>query len=96
MSKEPIFQPSEALAKHAHIDEEEYQTLYADSVADPDAFWGKHGKQIDWIKPYTKISDVSYNARDLHIEWFADGSLNASANCLDRHLTKRGDQTAII
>ena len=96
MDQEPIFQPSTALAKHAHIDAKGYAALYADSITDPDAFWAEHGKRIDWIKPYTQISDVSYDAADLHIKWFADGSLNAAANCLDRHLAERGDQTAII
>jgi len=96
MDQEPIFQPSAALAEHAHVDADAYQALYAESLADPDAFWGKHGKRIDWIKPYSQISDVSYDAKDLHIKWFADGSLNAAANCLDRHLAARGDQTAII
>ena len=96
MDQQPIFQPSDALAKHAHIDADGYQALYGESIADPDAFWAKHGKRIDWIKPYSQISDVSYDAKDLHISWFADGSLNAAANCLDRHLAERGDQTAII
>jgi acetyl-CoA synthetase len=96
MEQERIFQPSAALEKHAHIDKNGYQELYAESIADPDAFWGKYGNQIDWIKPYTQISDVSYKASDLHIKWFADGSLNAAANCLDRHLSERGNQTAII
>jgi acetyl-CoA synthetase len=96
MDQQPIFQPSDALAKHAHIDADGYQALYDESIADPDAFWAKHGKRIDWIKPYSQISDVSYDAKDLHISWFADGSLNAAANCLDRHLAERGDQTAII
>ena len=96
MDLQPIFQPSNALAKHAHIDADSYQALYAESIADPDAFWAKHGKRIDWIKPYSQISDVSYDAENLHINWFTDGSLNAAANCLDRHLAKRGDQTAII
>ncbi len=96
MDQQPIFQPSDALAKHAHIDADSYQALYAESIADPNAFWAKHGKRIDWIKPYSQISDVSYDSKDLHIKWFADGSLNAAANCLDRHLAERGDQTAII
>ncbi|MEL0142869.1 MAG: acetate--CoA ligase, partial [Alphaproteobacteria bacterium] len=65
-------------------------------IADPDGFWAEHGKRIDWIKPYSQISDVSYDASDLHIKWYADGTLNAAANCLDRHLAERGDQTAII
>jgi acetyl-CoA synthetase len=96
MDQEPIFQPSQALAKHAHIDAKGYEALYAESIADPDGFWAEHGKRIDWIKPYSQISDVSYDASDLHIKWYADGTLNAAANCLDRHLAERGDQTAII
>ena len=96
MDQEPIFQPSKALAKHAHIDAKGYEALYAESIADPNGFWAEHGKKIDWIKPYSQISDVSYDASDLHIKWYADGTLNAAANCLDRHLAERGDQTAII
>ena len=96
MDQQPIFQPSDALAKNAHIDADGYQALYAESIADPRTFWAKHGKRIDWIKPYSQVSDVSYDAKNLHINWFADGSLNAAANCLDRHLAERGDQTAII
>ena len=96
MDQQPIFQPSDALAKNAHIDADGYQALYAESIADPNAFWAKHGNRIDWIKRYSQVSDVSYDAKNLHINWFADGSLNAAANCLDRHLAERGDQTAII
>ena len=96
MDQQPIFQPSDALAKNAHIDADGYQALYAESIADPNAFWEKHGNRIDWIKPYSQVSDVSYDAKNLHINWFADGSLNAAANCLDRHLAERGNQTAII
>jgi len=96
MDQEHIFQPSQALAKHAHIDAKGYEALYAKSMADPDGFWAEHGKRIDWIKPYSQISDVSYDASDLHIKWYADGTLNAAANCLDRQLAERGDQTAII
>ena len=96
MDQEPIFQPSQALAKRAHIDAKGYEALYAESIADPDGFWAEHGKRIDWIKPYSQTSDVSYDANDLHIKWYADGTLNAAANCLDRHLAERGDQTAII
>jgi acetyl-CoA synthetase len=80
----------------AWIDDAKYQEMYARSIADPEGFWGEHGKRIDWIKPYTKVKDVSFEAADLHVKWFYDGTLNASANCLDRHLTTRGDQVAII
>jgi acetyl-CoA synthetase len=83
-------------AKRAFVDNAKYQDLYKASVADPVAFWREQGKRIDWLKPYTKIKDVSYDARDLHIRWYEDGSLNVAANCIDRHLAKRADQTAII
>ena len=63
---------------------------------DPEGFWGEHGKRIDWIKPYSTVKNVSYDAKDLYIKWYEDGTLNVAANCLDRHLEKRGDQTAII
>ena len=96
MDQEQIFKPSTAIVKQAHVDAKGYEELYAASIADPDGFWAEHGKRIDWIKPYSQISDVSYDANDLHIRWYADGTLNAAANCLDRHLAERGDQTAII
>ncbi|MCH1378241.1 MAG: acetate--CoA ligase, partial [Alphaproteobacteria bacterium] len=96
MEQDMIFEPSADLAKSALIDANGYAALYQDSIANPDQFWAEHGKRIDWIKPYSQISDVSYDAKDLHIKWYADGTLNAAANCLDRHLATRGDQTAII
>ena len=96
MSQDRMFEPAAATIDRALITNSEYQTMYAESLADNDAFWAKHGKRIDWIKPYTEISDVSYDPADLHIRWFSDGTLNAAANCLDRHLEERGDQTAII
>ncbi len=96
MSQDVIFEPSKALTKSAHIDNEGYKALYEKSLADPDAFWAEQGQRIDWVRPYSQISDVSYDAADLHIRWYADGTLNAAANCLDRHLATRGDKTAII
>ena len=83
-------------AKRAFVDNAKYQDLYKASIADPVAFWRDQGKRVDWIKPYTKIKNVSFDAKDLHIRWYEDGVLNVSANCIDRHLAKRGDQTAII
>jgi len=86
----------EAFAKSALIDKATYEEMYRRSVDDPEGFWGEHGKRIDWFTPYTKVKDVSYEEDDLHIRWFYDGTLNASYNCLDRHLEKRSDQVAII
>ena len=83
-------------AAHARIKADDYTKLYAESVKNPEAFWERIGKRLDWSKPYTKIKDVSYDAKDLHIRWYSDGELNLSANCLDRHLQKRGDKTAIL
>ncbi|WP_274872897.1 acetate--CoA ligase, partial [Serratia marcescens] len=69
---------------------------YQQSVQDPEAFWGEHGKILDWIKPYTKVKNTSFDPGHVSIRWFEDGTLNLAANCLDRHLAERGDQTAII
>ena len=69
--------------------------MYEQSVKDPEAFWGEHGKRLDWMRPYTHVKDVSFTG-DVHIRWFYDGTLNVSANCIDRHLATRADQTAII
>ena len=96
MSEHDLFPVPADWAKRALVDEAKYNEMYAQSVADPEAFWGEHGKRIDWIKPYTQVKDVSYAHEDVHIRWYHDGTLNASVNCLDRHLETRGDQTAII
>ena len=96
MDQTRVFQPNADLTKSAHIDAKTYETRYAASIANPDQFWAEQGQRLDWIKPYSQISDVSYNADDLHIKWYADGTLNAASNCLDRHLAERGDQMAII
>jgi acetyl-CoA synthetase len=96
MTQDRLFAPGKETVENALIDDDGYKAMYAESITDPDAFWAEHGKRIDWIRPYGRISDVSYDAGDLHISWFADGTLNAAANCLDRHLATRGEQTAII
>ncbi|WP_340214243.1 acetate--CoA ligase, partial [Dinoroseobacter shibae] len=81
---------------NAHIDSSKYSEMYAASVSDPEGFWGEHGRSLDWIKPYTKVKDTSFAHDDVHVRWFEDGTLNVAANCIDRHLATRGDQTAII
>jgi acetyl-CoA synthetase len=83
-------------AARSRIRADDYEKLYAESVRDSAGFWGRIGKRLDWSKPYTQVRDVSFDAKDLHIRWYADGELNLSANCLDRHLTTRGDKTAIL
>jgi len=79
----------------ALIDDETYQKWYKQSIKDPDKFWDKHGKRIDWFKPYTKVKNTSFTGK-VSIKWFEDGLTNVSYNCIDRHLEKRGDQVAII
>ena len=82
--------------RRAYIDAAKYEDKYRTSVADPEGFWANEARKLDWIKPFNNVKDVSYDAKDLHIRWFYDGTLNVSANCLDRHLKTRGSQTAII
>jgi acetyl-CoA synthetase len=82
--------------KRAFIDEDAYRKLYAESVQSPDTFWGREGKRLDWIKPYTRVKNTTFEYPNVSIKWFEDGTLNVAANCIDRHLEKRGDQTAII
>jgi acetyl-CoA synthetase len=86
----------EAFAKQANLTPEKYRQMYAASIADPVAFWGEQGKRLDWTVPYTQVKDVSWETGDLHVRWYHDGVLNVSANCLDRHLEKRGDKAAMI
>ena len=83
-------------AAASRIRREDYERDYAASVADPDAYWGKIAQRLDWFKAPTQIKDVSFHVEDFHIHWYADGELNASVNCLDRHLATRGDKTALI
>ncbi|HEX7802146.1 MAG TPA: acetate--CoA ligase [Pseudoxanthomonas sp.] len=83
-------------AAKARIDRNGYQRDYRDSIENPEKFWGQAATRLDWFKPPTRIKDVSYDLEDFHIRWFADGELNASVNCLDRQLAKRGDKTALL
>jgi acetyl-CoA synthetase len=89
------FAPPAAVAASAHVDAAGYQAMYAASIQDPATFWGDHGTRIDWIKPYSQVKDVDYTG-DVRIRWYADGVLNVAANCIDRHLQTRANQTAII
>ncbi len=88
--------PATPSARVPHINAEQYKTLYNASLSDPDAFWAEQGKRLDWMKPFTKVKDVDFTLGQVSIKWFEDGVLNVSANCIDRHLETRGDQTAII
>ena len=84
------------LAATAHVGAARYQEMYAASVTDPEAFWAEHGKRLNWTTPYTRAKNTSFAWPDVSIRWFEDGVLNASVNCVDRHLAARGEQTAIL
>ena len=94
--KEPIFKVSKKWARVAYVNKAQYEKKYKLSIKDNEGFWKKEGKRIDWIKPYKKIKDVKYSKTDVKIKWYYDGTLNASANCIDRHLGNKRNKTAII
>ncbi len=96
MSKQNRYPVPAEFAARAWTDAEGYEAMYAESIENPEAFWERQGRRLDWITPYRKIKDVSYQPGDVHIRWYEDGQLNVAANCLDRHLQQRGEQTAII
>ncbi|MCV0394233.1 MAG: acetate--CoA ligase [Rhizobiaceae bacterium] len=95
MSTVHVHKVQPAWKKDALIDADTYEKWYRDSLKNPDKFWGKHGKRIDWFKPYSKVKNTSFNGK-VSIKWFEDGQTNVAHNCIDRHLKKRGDQVAII
>ena len=95
MPEADIFPVPDKLARSAWIDAAKYREMYERSVRDPDGFWAEHGKRVAWIKPFSRVKDVSFTG-DVHIRWFHDGTLNVSANCIDRHLPARAKQTAIV
>ncbi len=95
-SNETIFKLKKEWIKQATVDKKTYEKKYKQSIKDNDGFWKKEGKRITWIKPYTKIKNVKYSKSEVNIKWYYDGTLNASANCIDRHLKNKKDKTAII
>ena len=96
MSDGEVFPVPAAWAKRAHVTATAYEAATQRVEADPNGYWSDIGRRLDWSKPFTQVKDVSFDATDFHIRWFADGELNVSVNCLDRHLENRGDQIAII
>ena len=96
MTDNQIFPVPEAVAKAALIDDGQYQAMYRQSIEDPDTFWGEHGKRVDWIKPYSRVKNTSYARDNVSIKWFEDGTLNVSANCVDRHAAATPDRVALI
>ena len=96
MSEVKLYEVPGDWATRAYIDNDKYLEMYKRSLEDPDGFWGEHGKRVDWIKPYTKVKNTSFDYDDVHVSWYEDGTLNVCANCVDRHLATKGDQAAII
>ena len=96
MSSENTFPVSADWAARAWINQDKYQEMYNRSVQDPNGFWGEIGKRIDWMKPYTKVKNTSFDPNNVSIRWYEDGTLNVCHNCVDRHVPTRGDQIAII
>ena len=96
VARNGMYWPDAKLASSAHADYSSYRAMYKSSISDPDAFWGEHGKRIDWMKPYTMVKNTSFAPGNVDIRWYEDGTLNVAANCIDRHVATRGDQTAII
>ena len=92
----PIIKVSDSWDKHAYVNKSKYQKKYKLSIKENEKFWAKEGKRITWIKKYSKIKDVKYSKEEVKIKWFYDGTLNASSNCIDRHLKKNPSKTAII
>ena len=91
-----LYKPSNKIVENAHINKSKYEEMYKESISNPIKFWSENGKRIDWIKNYEKVRDFSYDQKNLYIKWFEDGTLNASYNCIDRHLKNNGNKTAII
>ncbi len=91
-----LYPPSKEFVDHAFINEAQYKEMYEASVNTPEAFWGEQGKRLDWVTPYTKVKNTTFEYPDVSIKWYEDGELNVCANCVDRHLETRGDQVAII
>ena len=96
MSDSKTFEVPEQWAKKAFADNDKYLEMYEQSINDPETFWGEQGKRLTWMTPYTKVKNTSYAPGNVSIKWYEDGTLNVSANCIDRHLETRGNQTAII
>src|SRR5665811_891135 len=91
-----IYDVPPAWQKRAYADKAKYEEMYTRSIKDPNGFWAEQAKRIDWIKPFKKVKNSSFDPHNVSIKWFEDGTLNVAYNCVDRHLAKRGDQTAII
>jgi len=95
-SDKPTYAPSSEFVSRAHVDAAGYEAMYSESISDPEGFWGREAGRVDWITPFTTVKSTSFQPGEIDIRWFDDGTLNVAANCIDRHLATRADQTAII
>ena len=91
-----IYKIPENYSSEASIDKEKYMQMYSESINEPEAFWEKNAKRINWIKNFSKVKDVSFDKDKLYIKWFEDGTLNVTANCIDRHLKDKADKIALL
>ena len=91
-----VYKVLENFASDALVDKDEYIKMYNESINDSEGFWKKHAKRINWIKNFSKVKDISFDKSDLYIKWFEDGTLNVSANCIDRHLKSNSDKVALL
>ncbi len=96
MSSSDVYKSKDWITEKAFIKKDDYKAMYEQSISKPDEFWFEQGQRLDWFTPYTKVRDYSYEKNDLYIKWYEDGELNASYNCLDRHIEKNGDKIAVI
>ncbi len=96
MSSEAVFEPSQEVVAKTRVTAAQYDQMYTRSVSDPEGFWSEQAQRIDWITPFTKVKNTSFEWPDISIKWFEDGQLNVAANCIDRHLAGHGDTVAII
>ncbi|MCF6302291.1 MAG: acetyl-coenzyme A synthetase, partial [Devosiaceae bacterium] len=91
-----IYNPPASIVENTLVTAAQYEEMYARSISDPDGFWGEMALRLDWITPFTKVKNTTFQYPDVSIKWFEDGELNVCANCIDRHLEALGDKTAII
>ena len=91
-----IYKTPTKYTSEAIVDKEEYEKMYNESINDPETFWLKHSKRINWIKTFTKVKDTNYSKDNLYIKWFEDGTLNVAANCIDRHIKDKADKVAAL
>jgi acetyl-CoA synthetase len=94
MSHQQLYPVTDAALARTYLSNEQYLQMYQQSINEPELFWAEHGRRLDWITPYTKVKDSSFELGNVHVNWFSDGTLNASYNCLDRHLPAKASQVA--